>query len=117
MIGGIDGYDSVHRLYAERAHYPALSIPMICLPASIDNNLPGTELGRRRHCSQRDRRGRSTGSAKSAMAARRCFVIETMGGDCGYLALMAAPVRGAEQALPPRGGASPRPRCRPMSPA
>jgi len=28
----------------ERSHFPAFNIPMICLPAAIDNNLPGSEL-------------------------------------------------------------------------
>ena len=104
MIGGIDGYDSVHRLYAERAHYPALAIPMICLPASIDNNLPGTELSVGADTALNAIVEAIDRIKQSAMAARRCFVIETMGGDCGYLALMAALSAGAEQAYLPEEG-------------
>ena len=33
---------------------------------------------------------------QSAVAARRCFVVETMGHKCGYLALMAGIAGGAE---------------------
>jgi 6-phosphofructokinase 1 len=31
-------------LRSQRGSYPAFDIPMICLPATINNNLPGTEL-------------------------------------------------------------------------
>ena len=44
VIGGWAGYVAAHRLFAERANYPAFTIPIVCLPASIDNNLPGSEV-------------------------------------------------------------------------
>jgi len=44
VIGGWAAYEAVHKLYAERATFPAFNIPIICLPATIDNNLPGSEL-------------------------------------------------------------------------
>ena len=40
-FGGWNGYQAVHLLHAERDRYPAFRMPMVCLPASIDNNLPG----------------------------------------------------------------------------
>jgi len=42
----------------------------------------------------------------SASAAQRCFVIETMGRDCGYLALMGGLAGGAEQVYLPETGMS-----------
>jgi 6-phosphofructokinase 1 len=44
VIGGWMAYQGAYQLYSERERYPAFKIPMICLPASIDNNLPGSDL-------------------------------------------------------------------------
>src|SRR6185295_8545688 len=38
-----EGYQTVSMLSANVAKYPALAIPMLCVPASISNSLPGTE--------------------------------------------------------------------------
>ena len=101
VIGGFDAYESVHRLWTERDRYPALRIPMVCLPASIDNNLPATELSIGANTAL-DLIVESVDRVKqSAMAARRVFVIETMGRNCGYLALMSALATGAEQVYLP----------------
>jgi 6-phosphofructokinase 1 len=43
---------------------------------------------------------------ESAVASRRCFVVEVMGRDCGYLALMAGLATGAERAYLPEEGVS-----------
>ena len=101
MIGGIDGYDSVHRLYAERAHYPALAIPMICLPASIDNNLPGTELSVGADTALNAIVEAIDRIKLSGSATQRCFVVEAMGRYCGYLALMSAIAGGADYVIIP----------------
>jgi 6-phosphofructokinase 1 len=44
VVGGWEAYQSAYRLLDERKNYPAFDIPIVCLPATIDNNLPGTEL-------------------------------------------------------------------------
>ena len=44
IIGGFNAYLSAYELVSERDRYPAFKIPIICVPASIDNNLPGSEL-------------------------------------------------------------------------
>ena len=41
---------------------------------------------------------------QSAMAARRCFVVEVMGRHCGYLALMSGLAGGAERIYLPEEG-------------
>lgn len=43
MIGGWSGYEAAMTLYHERSNYPAFNIPIICLPATINNNLPAAE--------------------------------------------------------------------------
>ncbi|HDQ14236.1 MAG TPA: 6-phosphofructokinase, partial [Sediminispirochaeta sp.] len=44
MVGGWDGYEACHFLYSRRNEYPEFNIPIICLPASINNNLPASEI-------------------------------------------------------------------------
>lgn len=104
VVGGFDAYASLHRLQEHRSRHPGLDIPVVCLPATIDNNVPGTE-----NCVGADTAlnaiVRSVDSIKqSAMAARRCFVIETMGRRCGYLTVMSALSAGAEQFYLPEEG-------------
>jgi len=41
---------------------------------------------------------------QSAVATRRCFVVEVMGRQCGYLALMSSIATGAERAYLPEEG-------------
>jgi 6-phosphofructokinase 1 len=97
VIGGWNGYESVHLMFQERANFPAFNIPIVCLPASINNNLPGTEF-----CIGADTALNSIADAvdkikQSAVATRRCFVVEVMGHYCGYLALMSGLATGAER--------------------
>ena len=37
-------YSSVLQMYESRNKYPQFNIPMICIPATISNNVPGTEF-------------------------------------------------------------------------
>ena len=97
MVGGWAGYQSMLRLYEERANFPAFNIPIICVPATINNNLPGTEL-----CIGADTALNSIMEVvdkikQSAVASNRCFIVEVMGRYCGYLALMSALSTGAER--------------------
>lgn len=97
VIGGWAGYAAALRLYDQRQNFPAFEIPIVCLPASINNNLPGTEL-----CVGADTALNSIVEAvdkikQSAVASNRCFIVEVMGRYCGYLALMSALASGAER--------------------
>jgi len=47
-LGGWSAYEAAYQLYSQRENFPAFNIPIICLPASIDNNLPGSEFEHRR---------------------------------------------------------------------
>ncbi len=97
MIGGWAGYESAMRLYQERGNFPAFNIPIICLPASINNNLPGAELSVGADTALNNIVEAVDKIKQSAVAARRCFVVEVMGRYCGYLALMSALATGAER--------------------
>lgn len=104
MIGGITGYEACHKLVAERHIFPAFNIPIICLPATIDNNLPGSELSIGADTALNSIVEAVDRIKQSAVASRRCFVVEVMGRDCGYLALMGGLATGAERVYLPEEG-------------
>ena len=104
VIGGWMAYQAAYRLHSERERYPAFKIPMICLPASIDNNLPGSELSIGADTALNVIVEALDRIKQSAMAARRCFVVEVMGRHCGYLALMSGLAGGAERIYLPEEG-------------
>ena len=83
---------------------PAFKIPIICLPATIDNNLPGSELSIGADTALNIIVEALDRIKQSAMAARRCFVVEVMGRYCGYLALMSGLASGAERVYLPEEG-------------
>lgn len=95
MIGGFSGYDAVHRMFAERANFPAFNLPMICLPCCINNNLPGSEISVGAD-SALNSIVQAVDKIKQSAADGRCFVVEVMGRYCGYLALMGGLATGAE---------------------
>ncbi|HEX2999170.1 MAG TPA: 6-phosphofructokinase, partial [Armatimonadota bacterium] len=72
-------------------------IPVICLPASIDNNLPGSELSIGIDTALNNIVEAVDKIKQSAVASNRVFVIEVMGLYCGYLALMSGLATGAER--------------------
>ncbi len=70
---------------------------MVCLPATINNNLPGTELSVGTDTALNSIVTAVDMIKRSAVASQRAFVVEVMGYYCGYLALMGALATGAEQ--------------------
>jgi len=104
VIGGWDAYQGVHAMISERANFPAFNIPIMCLPASINNNLPGSELSIGADTALNNIVDAVDKIKQSAVATRRCFVVEVMGHWCGYLAMMAALATGAEHFYLPEDG-------------
>jgi 6-phosphofructokinase 1 len=98
MIGGWDGYVAAHSLYTHRKQHPEFNIPIICLPATINNNLPGSELSIGSDTALNTIVEAVDKIKHSAVASRRVFIVEVMGRHCGYLALMSAIASGAERA-------------------
>ena len=98
MIGGWDGYAAAHYLHSRRDEYPEFNIPIICLPATINNNLPGSELSIGSDTALNTIMEAVDKIKHSAVASRRVFVVEVMGRHCGYLALLSALSTGAERA-------------------
>jgi 6-phosphofructokinase 1 len=89
-----------------REDFEEFQIPMVLVPASIDNNLPCTEfcigadtaLNNIIDCVDKIRH--------TAGATRRAFIVEVMGRECGFLALMGALASGSEKSYLPEKGIS-----------
>ncbi|OGO37815.1 MAG: 6-phosphofructokinase [Chloroflexi bacterium RBG_16_57_11] len=97
MIGGWTGYETAYQLLKQRGNYPAFNIPIVCLPASINNYLPGSELSIGADTALNNIVEAVDKIKDSAVALRRVFVVEVMGRSCGYLALMSGLATGAER--------------------
>lgn len=104
MVGGWSGYETVHKLYNHRDEFPAFNVPMICLPTSINNNLPGSEHSIGADTALNNIITCVDKIKESAVASGRCFIVEVMGRDCGYLALMSGIATGAERVYLPEEG-------------
>ncbi|XP_008305884.1 ATP-dependent 6-phosphofructokinase, platelet type isoform X2 [Cynoglossus semilaevis] len=99
IIGGFEAFESLLQLYEARGTYEEFCIPMCMLPATISNNVPGTDLSIGADTALNaivetcDRIKQSASGTK-----RRVFIIETMGGYCGYLATVGGLAAGADAA-------------------
>ncbi|XP_070784325.1 ATP-dependent 6-phosphofructokinase, platelet type isoform X3 [Enoplosus armatus] len=99
VVGGFEAFESLLQLYEARATYEEFCIPMCMLPATISNNVPGTDLSIGADTALNaivetcDRIKQSASGTK-----RRVFIIETMGGYCGYLASVGGLAAGADAA-------------------
>lgn len=105
VIGGFEAYTSVLTLSSARKQYPAFCIPMINLPATISNNVPGTDYSIGSDTALNsivescDRLKLSANSSKG-----RAFIVEVQGGNCGYLAVMGGLASGATSTYIPEEG-------------
>lgn len=97
IIGGWSGYESAYQLLSARSNFPAFNIPIVCLPATINNNLPGSDLSIGADTALNNIVEAVDKIKDSAVAQKRVFVVEVMGRSCGYLALMSSLATGAEQ--------------------
>ena len=96
-IGGWTAYEAVHAMMLNRANFPAFNLPIVCLPASINNNLPGSEFSIGADTALNSIVDAVDKIKMSAGATRRCFVVEVMGHHCGYLAALGGMATGAER--------------------
>lgn len=105
IIGGFEAYTAISELRKARSEFPAFRIPMVLLPATVSNNVPGTEY--------------SIGSdtclnalvqfcdairVSASSSRRRVFVVETQGGRSGYIATIAGLSVGAVAVYTPEEG-------------
>lgn len=99
IIGGFEAYLGLLELAAARDKHEAFCVPMVMVPATVSNNVPGSDFSIGADTALNtitdtcDRIKQSASGTK-----RRVFIIETMGGYCGYLANMGGLAAGADAA-------------------
>uniref|UniRef100_A0A1A8AZE8 ATP-dependent 6-phosphofructokinase n=2 Tax=Nothobranchius TaxID=28779 RepID=A0A1A8AZE8_NOTFU len=99
VIGGFEALLSLLELSAARGKYDEFCVPMVMVPATVSNNVPGSDLSIGADTALNaitttcDRIKQSASGTK-----RRVFIIETMGGYCGYLATVGGLAAGADAA-------------------
>ncbi|XP_077077932.1 ATP-dependent 6-phosphofructokinase, platelet type isoform X5 [Siphateles boraxobius] len=99
VIGGFEAYLGLMELQAARSKHTELCVPMVMVPATVSNNIPGSDLSIGADTALNaitdtcDRIKQSASGTK-----RRVFIIETMGGYCGYLATVGGLAAGADAA-------------------
>ncbi|CAN3372002.1 hypothetical protein DIURU_001456 [Diutina rugosa] len=96
ILGGFEAFTSLHQLHSKRKDYPIFSMPMVVVPATISNNVPGTEysMGSNTCLDELVRYCDAVNQSASA-SRRRVFVVEVMGGHSGYVASYCGLVTGA----------------------
>ncbi|KAL8591740.1 hypothetical protein ACOMHN_032282 [Nucella lapillus] len=99
IIGGFEAFHSVHQLSMARKQYPAFCIPICVIPCTISNNVPGTNFSLGADTALNEISDICDRIKQSATGTkRRVFIVETMGGYCGYLATMSGLAAGADAA-------------------
>uniref|UniRef100_A0A668AAE4 6-phosphofructokinase n=1 Tax=Myripristis murdjan TaxID=586833 RepID=A0A668AAE4_9TELE len=97
VIGGFEAYLGLVELSSARDKYSEFCVPMVMVPATVSNNIPGSDLSIGADTALNaitdtcDRIKQSASGTK-----RRVFIIETMGGYCGYLASVGGLAAGAD---------------------
>ncbi|OBA22075.1 6-phosphofructokinase [Metschnikowia bicuspidata var. bicuspidata NRRL YB-4993] len=105
IVGGFEAFESLHQLERARAMYPCFRIPMVLVPATLSNNVPGTEYSLGADTCLNSLMDYCDIVKQSASATRnRAFVIEVQGGNSGYIATYAGLACGAQISYVPEEG-------------
>lgn len=105
VCGGFEAFTAVSELRKARADYDAFKIPMVVLPATVSNNVPGTEYSIGSDTCINALIDYCDAIKQSASASRRrAFVVETQGGASGYIATIAGLAIGAIAVYTPEEG-------------
>ncbi|XP_033640938.1 ATP-dependent 6-phosphofructokinase, platelet type-like isoform X1 [Asterias rubens] len=99
LIGGFESFKSVLEMSEARSKFPEFCIPMVVIPATVSNNVPGADFSLGCDTALNAITQACDKIKQSASGTRRrVFIVETMGGYCGYLATMSALAGGADAA-------------------
>mgnify|MGYP003362676316 CR=1 FL=1 len=105
LVGGFEAFTSLSQLERARVHYPAFRIPMVLIPATLSNNVPGTQYSLGSDTCLNSLVDYCDAIKQSAAATRkRCFVVECMGGNCGYISTYTQLTAGAVASYSPEEG-------------
>lgn len=95
LVGGFEAFTALLQLAKNRHLYPAFAIPMICLPATVSNNVPGTDFSIGSDTALNSIMEMCDCIKQSASSSRkRLFVVDVQGGYCGYLATVSCLIAG-----------------------
>lgn len=95
VIGGDGSFRALNQFYTD------FKVPFAGIPATIDNDIPGTDYCLGVDTALNMIRESVDSIRDTANSFSRAFVVETMGRDCGYLAMAAAVTSGAEICMVP----------------
>ena len=95
VIGGDGSFRALNQFYAD------FEVPFAGIPATIDNDIPGTDYCLGVDTALNMIRQSVDSIRDTANSFSRAFVIEVMGRHCGYLAMMSSLACGAEICLTP----------------
>ncbi|NWV84427.1 PFKAM protein, partial [Dasyornis broadbenti] len=99
IIGGFEAFTGGLELLEGRARFEELCVPLCIVPATVSNNVPGSDFSIGADTALNTITNTCDLIKQSAAGTkRRVFIIETMGGFCGYLATMAGLAAGADAA-------------------
>jgi len=99
VIGGFEAFHSVLQMYENREQYKHFRIPMVVLPATISNNVPGTDFSIGGDTALNEITEICDRIRQSAQGVnKRVFIVETQGAYCGYLATLAGLAGAADAA-------------------
>ncbi|KAF9101901.1 6-phosphofructokinase, alpha subunit [Mortierella sp. GBA35] len=105
LIGGFEAFTACLEMNNARNVYPAFCMPMVHIPATISNNVPGTEFSLGCDTSLNAIMESCDAIKQSATASRkRVFVVEVHGGKTGFLAVMSGLAVGATSVYIPEEG-------------
>jgi 6-phosphofructokinase 1 len=104
LIGGSSVYKSAHLIASHLDAWPDLARPTIVVPASINNNLPGTEFSVGADTALNNIVSAVDKIKDNAGSNRRLFIVQVMGFHSGYLAVVSGLASGAEDVFIPEEG-------------
>ncbi len=95
VLGGDGSFRGLHQFYKD------FGVKFCGIPSTIDNDINGTDYCLGVDTALNIIKTSIDAIRDTASSFRRAFVVETMGRDCGYLALITALTSGAEMCLIP----------------
>ncbi|QLG70761.1 hypothetical protein HG535_0A07030 [Zygotorulaspora mrakii] len=107
IVGGFEAFVSLHQLEKARDSYAAFRIPMVLIPATLSNNVPGSEYSLGSDTALNALMEYCDVIKQSASSTRgRAFVVDVQGGNSGFLATCTSLAVGAQASYVPEEGIS-----------
>lgn len=102
ILGGFEAFTACLQLSNRRKEYPAFCIPIVHIPCTISNNVPGTQYSIGSDTALNAITEACDRIKQSAASSRkRVFVMEVQGGRSGYLAALGGLAGGATRTYIP----------------